>query len=542
MEDLMKDLIFRYLDGRLKPDQVQTLQDWINADEQNARTFARYCLVHSHMRTQCMEEDLRESLTEFTQTDPPSAGEDTGSVSSEVILGVGEPESEAKVQRIREFAEQELQTYMDEQDRLRGEQQSQPLRRPTAWQAFRHGIHERFTHLVFFLTAYSRLVLRTWILVSVILLLGLVIHGQYRQRVIATLVEEMDAVWVKAPETKALRPGTLELRQGFAEIQFNNQVTVLLEAPCRLDLHSPKKMSLHEGTLTARVPKQAVGFTVKTASSRVVDLGTEFGVRIGEDGKTQAAVFTGRLRFSSLHKSPTLGIKSLIVQKNQQAETSARGTLTGGVQSLPEDHGYLLSWQDVDDLKQRQLHERLYLPQATGQCRILREKPQSLKKGSLASNEHIFVFLERHSITLAEDWTGVVVTPGLVDLGKPLTTRKVLSAGSQVDSYIVHLNPEEGLQARIECRATVVFPRPIVGVVTATEQLNSTDVLFGDPAIDYPGSGRGVEAKAATAEEHEVMIGADRQTLHLNMAAYSRLDQMRVLIQAVQTSSNKTNE
>jgi len=437
----MKNLILRYLDGRLKPDQMQTLQDWINVDEQNARTFVRYCMVHSHMRSQCMEEDLRESLTMFTETDPPSAGVDASSVSSEAILGVRDADSEAKVQRIREFAERELQTYMDEQERLRRERQSEILRRHNAWQEFRNRINERFTHLVYSLTAYSKLVLRACILISVILLLVLVIHGQYRQRVIANLVEEMDAVWVTAPETKALRAGTLELRQGFAEIQFSNQVTVLLEAPCRLDLHSPKKMSLYEGTLTAKVPKQAVGFTVKTASSRVVDLGTEFGVRVGEGGKTQAAVFTGSLRFSSLHKSPTLGIKSLIVQQNQQAETSADGILTGRAQPLPKNHGYLLSWQDVDDLKQRQLHERLYLPQATGQCRILRERPQSLQEGSLASNEHIFVFLEREDVQLPEDWVGPVIAPGPVALEYPLTTSQTLSAGQRVDSYIVHFDP-----------------------------------------------------------------------------------------------------
>ncbi|MCP3694504.1 MAG: FecR domain-containing protein, partial [Planctomycetaceae bacterium] len=140
---------------------------------------------------------------------------------------------------------------------------------------------------------------------TIILILGLIIHAQYSQRVIATLVQEVDSEWAQTPESRVLRPGSYELNRGYAEIQFNNNVTVLLEAPCRLDLHSPKKMSLHEGTLTARVPKQAVGFTVQTASSRVVDLGTEFGVRIGEDGKTQAAVFTGSLRFSGLHKSPT---------------------------------------------------------------------------------------------------------------------------------------------------------------------------------------------------------------------------------------------
>lgn len=536
VEDLMKDLILKYLDGRLSPDQVQILQDWINADEENARTFVRYCILHSQMRTQCMEEDLRESLTVFTQTDPVQAGQDTGLISSEVILGADDSGSEAKVQRIREFAEHELQTYMDEQERLRREEQSQNLRRSNAWQDFRSRMLDRWSHLVFSVTAYSRFALRAWISVSVILLLVLVIHAQYRQRVIATLVEEMDAVWATAPETKALRAGVLDLREGFAEIQFNNNVKVLLEAPCRFDLHSPKKVSLHEGTLTAKVPKQAVGFTVKTASSRVVDLGTEFGVRIGEDGKTETAVFTGSLRFSGLRKSPALGVRSLIVRRNQRAETSPQGILNEGVKPLAKDHGFLLSWQDIHELKQREHHERLYRPQVSGQCLVLNDRPVSLSPGFLESSDHVFVFLERQDVELEQNWVGTMVAPGPVALQGPLMSSLTLPAGTRVDSYIVHFDPENPLPGKnvSRCQAQIRFVRPIVSVITATNLLLEADAVFGDPTITYPSGGRGVEAYSDGDSMHQLVISEDRRTLSLNITASRSMDQMRVLVQAVQ--------
>ena len=67
------------------------------------------------------------------------------------------------------------------------------------------------------------------------------------------------------------------LERGKAEITFDSGAAVLLEAPVRLEVLSENEM-LFEGTLTARVPVSAHGFTVYTAHSTIVDLGTEFGV------------------------------------------------------------------------------------------------------------------------------------------------------------------------------------------------------------------------------------------------------------------------
>lgn len=540
MSEIQK-LIQGYLDRRLTADQTQNLQAWIKADEENARTFVRYCLIHNYMRTECMEEDLRESLTVFSQSDTAPVGGDTGRIASEAILGQEERESAEKVQRIRKLAEHELQIFLEEQEQLRREQQSQSLRRMNAWQELNGRFQDGIARIGFALRTSAKLAFRAWILVSIVLLLVLVIHAQYRQRVIATLVEDMDAVWAVTPETQSLRPDYLELREGYAEIHFNNDVRILLTAPCRFDLHSPRKMTLHEGVLTAKVPQRAVGFTVRTPSSKVVDLGTEFGVRIDENGKTETAVFSGSLRFSGVRTSPVLGVKSLIVRENQQAQVSSSGELTGAVQGLDADHGYLLSWQDVRDLKQRQLHDRLYLPQVSGQCLCLRDKPQSLLFGQLESSDHMFVFLEGTDIVLQQDWVGPVISPGPLALQGPLASAHTLAAGRRVDSYIIHfdpVNPSPG-EVGVRCRATIRFPRRIAGVITATEQLIEADKEFADPSIVYPQKGRGVEAISSAVAEHQVSIAEDLQTLTLDITASHSIDQMRVLIEAASPLSEE---
>jgi hypothetical protein len=88
---------------------------------------------------------------------------------------------------------------------------------------------------------------------------------------------------------------TLKLAAGLAEITFDNGARVLLEGPAEFVLDSRGQASLIFGQLTANVPEQAIGFTIQTPMVNVVDLGTEFGVRVSQKGLTDVAVFSGQV-------------------------------------------------------------------------------------------------------------------------------------------------------------------------------------------------------------------------------------------------------
>ena len=90
-----------------------------------------------------------------------------------------------------------------------------------------------------------------------------------------------------------VKPGTLDLRQGFAEITLTNGVRMVLEAPVTVDLPRTGVARLRSGRLVATVPENARGFAVDTPRARVVDLGTEFGVGVREGGDTEVQVFRG---------------------------------------------------------------------------------------------------------------------------------------------------------------------------------------------------------------------------------------------------------
>jgi len=86
--------------------------------------------------------------------------------------------------------------------------------------------------------------------------------------------------------------GELFLQKGLAKIVYDNGVELTLEGPVEFELESPMDMSISYGRLYARVPKTAMGFTVLTENSRIVDMGTEFGVYASQ-GNTELHVLDG---------------------------------------------------------------------------------------------------------------------------------------------------------------------------------------------------------------------------------------------------------
>jgi ferric-dicitrate binding protein FerR (iron transport regulator) len=100
----------------------------------------------------------------------------------------------------------------------------------------------------------------------------------------------------------ALEPGNtlrigdiVDLRSGLANLRFFCGVDVCLKGPATLKILSPMRAALERGTLTARVEESAHGFRIDTPNSKVVDLGTEFGVAVDEHGSTDMVVFSGKV-------------------------------------------------------------------------------------------------------------------------------------------------------------------------------------------------------------------------------------------------------
>jgi hypothetical protein len=118
---------------------------------------------------------------------------------------------------------------------------------------------------------------------------------------VAWLVNAQNCEWGEDTEPSGpMRAGTiLRVERGLAEIQFQSGARVVLEGPARLELLSANSARLIAGKLSAKVPEPAAGFEVLSPQGRVVDLGTEFGVAVGDDGTTDVRVFVGQVKASA---------------------------------------------------------------------------------------------------------------------------------------------------------------------------------------------------------------------------------------------------
>ena len=115
---------------------------------------------------------------------------------------------------------------------------------------------------------------------------------------VALITRLVDVTW-KADHRRlevgdALPPGPFEIASGYAQIEFFCGATVILEGPAEIDLKSPLLARVRRGTLRAQVPPAARGFSLEVDDLKVVDLGTEFGLSVTDEGAS-VQVFDGEV-------------------------------------------------------------------------------------------------------------------------------------------------------------------------------------------------------------------------------------------------------
>ena len=91
----------------------------------------------------------------------------------------------------------------------------------------------------------------------------------------------------------SVRTGPFTLTSGSVEFETRSGVLVRLEAPATLSVLNEGRVRLHGGTVAARVPANAIGFTVDTYEFDVIDLGTEFSVSLDSGGVGRVFVYDG---------------------------------------------------------------------------------------------------------------------------------------------------------------------------------------------------------------------------------------------------------
>jgi len=156
----------------------------------------------------------------------------------------------------------------------------------------------------------------------------------------------------------------LSVQQGLIELAFRETgVHVVATAPLRMKLNSNQHVSLHEGQVKLVVPPQGVGFVVDTAQRKFVDLGTSFVVTASPKG-AEVLVLDGQISVDDhngtakdlMHEGEfakfdrtgkvekrtpsrvSLALPELSLEVKKPSDSSLRGVVLGYGSSIAKDH------------------------------------------------------------------------------------------------------------------------------------------------------------------------------------------------------------
>lgn len=117
---------------------------------------------------------------------------------------------------------------------------------------------------------------------------------------VATVVDSINAKWVNmvgdSPKegSRLITGSPLLLREGLTELLFDNNARVTIEGPAEFEIISEDRIKLQYGRLYSIVPREALGFSVATPNTMIIDLGTQFGTFVDFQGNTELHVTEGK--------------------------------------------------------------------------------------------------------------------------------------------------------------------------------------------------------------------------------------------------------
>lgn len=282
------ELISGYLDQQLTDEEFLTIQAWLAADPAHVRQFVRQSFLHSRVRDILQQHDV--GGLAFTDDDQELSWIDPSHVRS---LLDEEAEADRRAREAADDFSRESLAADEQLDLLSFHRTPQKVERSRLPAAL------------------------TYIGVAAAAAL-LVVVGQFTQRglfsqppqpappqvvarepdPIATVVDSLNATWESSSAIangSSLAEGLYSLRSGVAQVRFESGVTLLLEAPAEIELISRERAKLNAGRVVAKVPDQAIGFTLISAAATFVDLGTEFGVEVLPGGEAIVTVLEGEV-------------------------------------------------------------------------------------------------------------------------------------------------------------------------------------------------------------------------------------------------------
>ena len=353
---------------------------------------------------------------------------------------------------------------------------------------------------------------------------------------VARLVASVDADWqeIEPMSGSLLEAGTYRLDAGTVELVFNRGARVTLQGPSSFEIKRTDLLHVSSGNLVAKIPEEAIGFTITTDEAEVVDLGTEFGLRVGEGRQTEVHVIEGLVEVFERHDIGKSGSsnrsgESIRIEEGKAIRLKLDATDKLGSENIP-----VRSSLGVLGIKNQ---SGLGLTFLQGNIRL---KESVLRKDlKRKTTSWIEVIPEMSNVLLSKEVPVTLTSAGnyrfFGDAGM------TIPKGMKVDSYLLHFRSNQPTPIR----GVIKFDRKIVGVVCEASQLRASDLILGLPGVEYPvaanpyrgldphepiGNPDSTEGGGRTADE--VTVSTDMKTLGLsvNVNPVQGVDQLRVLV------------
>lgn len=156
-----------------------------------------------------------------------------------------------------------------------------------------------------------------WAAVSAAALLMLVLFAQFGPRrtgyEVAAVTDSLNAEWAgnsMPSQTRLVTSYTPHcLKKGFVKLLFDNNTEVVIEAPAEFQIIADDQIKLTYGRVFANVPREAIGFTVTSQRTKIIDLGTEFGVYADRNGGLELHVLKGKTLLLPENKTGVAGME-----------------------------------------------------------------------------------------------------------------------------------------------------------------------------------------------------------------------------------------
>lgn len=351
---------------------------------------------------------------------------------------------------------------------------------------------------------------------------------------VARVVASVDADWrnIEPMSGAFLEVGSFWLDAGTVELEFNRGARVTLQGPSSFELKSTDLLHVSFGNLVARIPEEAIGFTITTDEAEVVDLGTEFGLRVGDGRQTEVHVIEGLVEVFEREGSSKRSTESIRIEEGRAIRLKVDAADELGTESIP-----VRSSRGVFGNRKR---SDLGLSFLQGNIRLKESvSPSDLKR---QTTSWIEVIPEKNNVLLDQKIPVTLVAPGnycvFGDSGQ------VIPAGTKVDSYLFHFRSAQPSPIQ----GVIKFDQEIVALVCEASQLAVSDSIVGRDGVRYPVASkqyRGLEPRIRVENPNpekgggwtadKVTVSQDMKTVGLSVNVnpfVQGVDQLRILVRS----------